>query len=149
MQRQPTPRLDLDHKGYFLSLLDALGLVCSASAFTDLLDLPSSAVDEKKSKKRAREKWEKVVSKAAGIRNWEGKKVRAFITCYSCDKRWCIYVRTDDGYAAAMRALQQKMEFVSDRFCYGNLLFDDSHPLSKILVQKQDISCESKIEIGY
>lgn len=66
-----------------------------------------------------------------------------------CDKRRCIYVRTDDGYAAALGALQQKMESVSDRFYWGDLLFNDIHLLSNILVQKQDISCEFKIEIGY
>lgn len=80
MQRQPTPRLDLDRKGHFLSRSDALGLVYSASAFTDLSDLPSSTVDEKKSEKRARGKRNEVVSKGAGVRSCEEKKVRAFIT---------------------------------------------------------------------
>ena len=35
------------------------------------------------------------------------------------------------------------------RFSYGSLLLDDGHHLSKILVQEQDLTCESPIEKGY
>ena len=86
---------------------------------------------------------------AAGLNNWDGKKVRAFIKCYEFDKRRCIYTRTDDVYMTAMGSLQQKLESVSNRFCCGDLLFDDNHPLSQILVQKKNITCKSPVEAGY
>ena len=38
---------------------------------------------------------------------------------------------------------------MSGRFSCGDLLFDDSHHLSKVLVQKQSLTCESDIEKGY
>ena len=38
---------------------------------------------------------------------------------------------------------------MSGRFSCGSLLFDDGHHLSKILVQKQNLTCESQIERGY
>ena len=31
----------------------------------------------------------------------------------------------------------------------GDLLFDDMHPLNRILVQKQNLTCESPIEVSY
>ena len=46
-------------------------------------------------------------------------------------------------------ALTQKMESVADRYSCGDLLFDDSHHLSKKLVQKQALTCESQIEKSY
>ena len=49
----------------------------------------------------------------------------------------------------AMRSLQQKLESVSDQWCCGDLFFDDNHPLSQVLVQKKNITCESPIEAGY
>jgi len=45
--------------------------------------------------------------------------------------------------------LQQKLESVSEQYSCGDLLFDDTHHLSKVLVQKQNITCESPIEKGY
>ena len=47
-----------------------------------------------------------------------------------------------------MEVLQQKLESVSDRYFCGDLLFDDSHRLSKVLAQKKNITCESPIEKG-
>lgn len=48
-----------------------------------------------------------------------------------------------------MTALQQKLESVSSRFSCGDLLFDDSHPLSKVIVQKASLTCAMPIEKGY
>ena len=45
--------------------------------------------------------------------------------------------------------IQQKLESESCRFCCGDFLLDDSHPLSKLLVQKQSITCESRVESCY
>ena len=41
------------------------------------------------------------------------------------------------------------MESVSGRFSCGDLLFDNDNPLSKVIVQKQSLTCESPIEKGY
>ena len=43
----------------------------------------------------------------------------------------------------------QKLESVSGRFSCGDLLFADDHHLSTILVQKQNLTCESRIETAY
>ena len=43
----------------------------------------------------------------------------------------------------------QKLESVSERYSCGDLLFDNSDPLSKVLVQKTNLTCESDIENGY
>mmetsp|Transcript_516 Transcript_516/g.1048 ORF Transcript_516/g.1048 Transcript_516/m.1048 type:complete len:136 (-) Transcript_516:69-476(-) len=45
--------------------------------------------------------------------------------------------------------MQQKLESVSGRYSCGDLLFDDKHHLSRVLVKKQNITCESPIEKGY
>ena len=75
--------------------------------------------------------------------------MRCFIVCFHCGKRLCIYSPTDEGYTAAMTAMQQKLESVSGRYSCGDLLFDDGHHLSRVLVQKQSLTCESQIERGY
>ena len=48
-----------------------------------------------------------------------------------------------------MVAFRQKMESVSNRYSCGDLLFADDHHLSKVIVQKQSLTCESPIEKGY
>eukprot|EP00581_Thalassiosira_minuscula_P012282 CAMPEP_0183718134 /NCGR_PEP_ID=MMETSP0737-20130205/11470_1 /TAXON_ID=385413 /ORGANISM="Thalassiosira miniscula, Strain CCMP1093" /LENGTH=229 /DNA_ID=CAMNT_0025947633 /DNA_START=271 /DNA_END=960 /DNA_ORIENTATION=+ len=121
----------------------------NSSALIDLKDLPSKIVDEKKSAKSQLAERDGSIRKAACLRNWEAKKVRAFVICYEYGKRRCIYSKTNDGYVAAMGALQQKLESVSESYSCGDLLFNDDHPLSKILVQRQNLSCESQIEKGY
>ena len=62
----------------------------SKSAFTELTDLPSICGDEKKHEKKLLGKCDKRATKTAGLNSWDGNKVRAFIMCYTCDKRWCI-----------------------------------------------------------
>ena len=149
MQRQPIPRLDKDRGGHFLSRADAQARVLGEVAFTDLEDLPSNAVDTRKVCAKLNAKRDKTASKAAGIRSWEGSKVRAFIKCYECSKRRCVYAKTDEGYWRNRAALQQKLDTVAKRFCWGDLLFDDSHTLIKVLLQKQNITCLNPIEKGY
>jgi len=58
---------------------------------------------------------------------------------------------SQEGYiqAQAARALKEKLESVSGRYSCGDLLFEDSDPLSKVLVQKLNLTCESQIEKGY
>ena len=43
-----------------------------------------------------------------------GKKVRAFVICYNCGKRRCIYTGKDKDYHATKVVFRQKMESVSD-----------------------------------
>jgi hypothetical protein len=53
------------------------------------------------------------------------------------------------GYAREAGTLKQKLELVSGRYSCGDLLFDDSDPLSEVLVQKLSLTWESQIEKGY
>ena len=52
----------------------------------------------------------------------------------------------DKAYGDALVAFQQKLESVSGRFSCGDLLFDDDHHLSKVIVQKKNLNCETLIE---
>ena len=45
--------------------------------------------------------------------------------------------------------MQQRLESISKRYTCGDLLFDESHPLGKVVVQKQSLTCASSIEKGY
>ena len=89
------------------------------------------------------------ISKELKLKSWDSKRIRAIVKCFHFGKRRCIYSPTDAGYTAAVTALQQKLESVSERFSCGDLLFDDGHPLSRVLVQKQNLTCESQIKKGY
>ena len=82
MQRQPTPRLDKDHKDYFLSRADAQAKILGKAASTDLEDFPSNNVDTRKANAKVKTRRGENASKAAGIRRWKGSKVDAFIKCY-------------------------------------------------------------------
>ena len=68
------------------------------------------------------------------FRGWEAKKVRAFLTCYNCHKRRCIYTKTKEDWNDACVAVQQKLESVGHRFSCGDLLFGDG-PLSEVCVR--------------
>ena len=150
MQRQPTPRADLDRVGHFMHRDDALREASmNKSLLVDLSDLPSGVGDPKKAEAKEWAARDVRVAKEVGLRYWEGKKVRGFLVCYHCGKRRCIYSPQDKEYKTAQIALQQKFESVTGRFSCGSLLFDDGHHLSKILVQKQNLTCESPIEKGY
>ena len=48
-----------------------------------------------------------------------------------------------------MRSLQQKLDSISTQLCCGDLLFDDNNPLSQVLVQMENPTCEAPIEAGY
>ena len=95
-----------------MSRLEALDIASGESASTDLTDLPSNCGDEKKIKKKLLGKRNERIPKVAGFKGWDGKNVQAFIKCYECDKRQCIYTRTNDAFMTAMGSLQQKLESV-------------------------------------
>ena len=96
-----------------------------------------------------RAKRDERVTKAAGLKSWDGKKLRCTVTCYECLKARGVYTRNDETYYAAREALQQKLESVSHRFYCGDLLFDDDHPLGQTLCQKHNLTCTSPMEKGY
>ena len=142
MQRQPTPRLDKDRKGHNLSTEDTKAKIRGEATFTDLEDLPSNGVDTRKAGAKLKVRRDENASKDAGIRSWEGRKVRAFIKRYECSKGLCVYAKTDEGNWRNRAVLQQKLETVVEQFCCGDLLFDDIHPLSKVLLHQKQLAQE-------
>ena len=83
------------------------------------------------------------------LKSWEAKKARGFLTCFFCGKRRLICSPLTKEYDNARLALQQKLESVGSRYSCGDLIFDDNHHLSKVVVQKQSLTCESQIERAY
>ena len=81
-------------------------------------------------KKKPLGKRDERITKAVGIKRWDGKRVIASIKCYNCDMRRLIYTCITGTYMTEMGLLQEKLESMLNRFCFGNLLFDDNHPLS-------------------
>eukprot|EP00979_Chaetoceros_neogracilis_P001859 scaffold340_cov190-Chaetoceros_neogracile.AAC.7 len=102
-----------------------------------------------KKEAKARKVRDEKICKELKHKSWDGKKVIGFVTCFHCAKRRCVYTGVEQDYLAARVAFQQKLESVSGRFSCGDLLFDDDHPLSKVIVQKQSLTCESQIEKAY
>ena len=150
LQRQPTPRKDPMREGHFYRRSEALKLFAGdAAAFTNLSDLPSHKSGDKKQSKKDKEKRDTEMAKKLGRNIWQAKAVRSFLACFHCSKRRCIYSPTQPGYAREAGTLKQKLELISGRYSCGDLLFDDSDPLSKVLVQKLNLTCESQIEKGY
>ena len=89
-----------------------------------------------KAKAKAWARQDRLVAKTVGLKSWDGKKLRCIITCWECGKGGGVYAPMDAAYYEAKDALEQKLEPVSHRFCCGDLLFEDDHPLSRILCQR-------------
>ena len=153
LQRMPTPIKDPRREGHFLRRQDALlRFDGDVSALTNLSDLPSHKTESEKGlTKTEKGKRDTKIAKELGKNIFAARSVRSFVTCYHCCKRRCIYSPSQEGYiqAQAARALKEKLESVSGRYSCGDLLFEDSDPLSKVLVQKLNLTCESQIEKGY
>eukprot|EP00986_Skeletonema_menzelii_P017799 scaffold22121_cov69-Skeletonema_menzelii.AAC.2 len=133
LQRQPTPVNDPANAGHFYCRNDALKVFAgNTAAFTNLSDLPSQSV-EKATTKAEKKKRDTAIAKALGKNIWAANRVRCFVTCFHCAKRRCVYSPDKAGYLLAATALTQKLESVSERYSCGDLLFDDSDPLSKSL----------------
>jgi len=113
--------------------------------FTNLSDLPYHKSGDGKQSKKDKEERDTKMAKKLGRNIWQSKAV-SFLTCFHCAKRRCIYSPTQAGYVLKAGTLKQKLELVSGRYSCGDLLFDDSDPLSKVLVQKQNLTSESHIE---
>lgn len=145
LQRQTLPVEDPSRKGHCRD--DALAKFSGQlAALTNLSDLPSHIKDRVNKDPSKRDS---TISSELKMKSWDSKRIRSYVTCFNCGKRRCIYSPSDPGYAAATIALQQKLESVSERFSCGDLLFDDGHLLSRVIVQKQNLTCESQIEKGY
>ena len=86
-------------------------------ALVNLTDLPSQKQEGPKAEAKLRAKRDERVTKAAGLKSWDGKKLRCTVTCYECLKARGIYAKNDEAYYSAREALQQKLESVSHCFC--------------------------------
>ena len=89
------------------------------------------------------------MAEVLNLKSWDVKKVRGVLKCHHCEKPRYIYSSVEATCNAATAALQQQMESVSGQFYCGDLLFEDSHHLSKVLVQQQALTRETRIEKGY
>ena len=78
-----------------------------------LEDLPSNAVVKKKTYVKLKARRDENASKAAGMRSWEGSKVYAFIKCYACSKRRCVYAKSNEGYWRNKAAFNEQLETVA------------------------------------
>ena len=146
------PQFSSIHTWYIPFLTHTQLIVESANnqgLLVDLSALPSAISDPLNVDARKKTKRDTEVEKVLSLKSWDAKKVRGVLKCYHCAKPWCIYSPVEAAYNAATTALQHKMESVSGQFSCGDLLFEDSHHLSKVLVQQQALTCESRIEKGY
>jgi len=147
MQRQPTPQVDTKRKGHFLSRDQSLVESANTpSSVVDLSFLPSAIADPFKVDTRKKTARDTKLAKDLKLKSWDAKTVWGVLQCYHCAKTRCIYSPVEDGYSAVAITTQQKLESVSYRFSCSDLLFDDNHPLSKVLVQKQALTCETRIK---
>ncbi len=147
LQRQPLPIEDPKRKGHYYRCEDALELFSGQpESLTNLSHLPSHKADLKN---KYLAKRDTKIAKDLKLKSWDSKKVRAIVQCFHCGKRRCIYSPTDAVYTPAIHALHQKLESVSYRYSCRDLFFNDDHPLSQVLVQKQNMMCETQIEKGY
>ena len=108
----------------------------------------SNVGDTKKADTKKDSYRDKEMTKAAGL-SWNIETVHGIVLCYHRGNRWCIYSTNDAGYMCAETALAQKLESISVSFSYNDLPFDDMYPLSKDLVQKQNLTCKLHIGVSY
>ncbi|KAL7552225.1 hypothetical protein ACHAWF_016995 [Thalassiosira exigua] len=155
MQRQPTLQMDTSNHGrknHFYSRDDAICLYSdSTAALTDLSDLPSKNIaDSAADDKKARDSRDAKINRSLQLKSWDAKKVRSFVKCFNCGKPRCIFAtKKDDAYNEAAEALERKLESISFRYSCGDLIFDDDHPVGKVITQRQQLTCESKVERAY
>eukprot|EP00984_Skeletonema_dohrnii_P019673 scaffold9466_cov85-Skeletonema_dohrnii-CCMP3373.AAC.1 len=146
LQRQPTPIMNPKRKKHFYSRREAIGMFSgNDAALTDFSDLPSYKNEGEKTKAQRDQEMTKVLK----LKSWDGKKVRSIVSCFHCGKRRCIYSPTDEKYYSGSTALQQELESVSHRYSCGDLIFEDGSEMSKVIVQKLNLTCETQIEKGY
>ena len=64
-------------------------------------------------------------------------------------KDHCIFSPTKCNYSDNINAFQAKLESVSECYLCGDLIFDDSDPLSEVFIQRQNLTCKMPIERAY
>ena len=71
--------------------------------------------------------------------------------CYFCNKSRCFFSREKDSeeYHDAAIAWHQKLESIDHRYSCGDLIFDDDHPVASTITQRQQLTCQYKIEKAY
>ena len=147
MERQPTPREDQSRPGHFLEREDALRKYGNdPSSSVDLSDLPSMNTKKKElaERRKALTSRDIATSKRLELKSWDPKKVKGIVVCYHCNKARCFFSREINAeYEDAIKLWQQKMEAIDFRYSCGDLVFEDDHPVSKVLAQCQVLSCES------
>lgn len=152
MQRQPIPqgwiRQTLNEKNHFLSRDDALRLFANnTSAVSDLTDLPSKKVDELKEAQKMKATRDKEVAQKLDLRSWDPKKVRSVVRCFHCNKPRCIFSKEmNTVYYQVSKLLKQRIKSISGYSC-GDLLFDDDDEISNVIAQRQQLTCESRVEV--
>ena len=60
-------------------------------AITNLSALPSSAEKKHMENGKTKATHDSDLSKELGLKSWDAKRVQAFLICYHCGKRRCIY----------------------------------------------------------
>jgi hypothetical protein len=155
-QRQPTPKLDrtdVNRSGHFLTRDEALREAGkNENAASDLSDLPSKADEEASSKEgKAKRDRDFEVARELKLRSWsDGRQVRGVVKCYDCGKPRCLFAPLkNDGYFQALGEFKRTLESIGYRYSCGVLIFSDEHPRAKIITQRLNITCESKIEKAY
>jgi hypothetical protein len=141
----------MERTNYFLSRDDALRLFKDKpAAVSDLTDLPSKKSDELKQSKKSKASRDKEVAANLKLRSWDAKKVRSTVRCIHCCKPRCIFSNELNGlYYQAAKELKQKLESLSGGYSCGDLIFDDDHPTSKVISQRQQFTCKGTVETAY
>ena len=78
--------------------------------------------------------------------------MKGYLHCYNCHKPRCFFSRShNDELDDAFEQWNDNDKSEPVSFCYscGDLVFDDDHPVSKVIGQRQALTCESPIEKAY
>ena len=157
MQRIPTPILDKTSPdgSHFHRYEEAIKLFGKdPKSFTDLSCLPSAlsaANDKDKLSKTEKVKRDAKVTKELGLRSWDAKKVFATVNCFACMKPRCLFTNSKDSqeFLDAREKLKQKLEEISHRYSCGDIIIGDDEPGSKVIGQRQNLTCLTPVEKAY
>ena len=84
------------------------------------------------------------------LRSFDTKKMKGVLICYNCHKACCFFAKeSNDEYVEASKALKLNMEDISFRYSCGDLVFNDDHPVSKVICQRRALNYEAEIEKAY
>lgn len=90
---------------------------------------------------------DKEVAQKLDLRSWDPKKVRSVVRCFHCNKPRCIFSKEmNTVYYQVSKLLKQRIKSISGYSC-GDLLFDDDDEISNVIAQRQQLTCESRVEV--